>query len=191
MNSTLATESTVTPEEKPPVASTLESWTANERMRHVPEVEWMIRKVDTELRKRFEKLTSGTTELPAADPRHGAIEAELRSLCRAIERLIDSIKTSRHNGGNDLPSRVNNLLTQAAASLRSLESTPFGRRHPFHLFDRSKAEPVYAALLTVMGHVDRLVPLVRAVDPNVDERLLEGLVVLQNPIDDRMLRPIA
>ena len=51
--------------------------------------------------------------------------------------------------------------------------------------------PLYAALLSVFCHIDRVITLARAIDPGIDERLLEGLVVLQNPVDDRMLRPIA
>jgi hypothetical protein len=152
----------------------------------------MVRKLDDDLRKRIEKLIAVYSGLPVADPHHGTIDSELRGVSKAIDRLIDAVKPSRHNGnGGDIASRLSSQLSQAVSSLRSLESTPFGRRNPFHMFDRSKAEPVYAALLTVMNHVERVVSLVRAIDPGLDERLLEGLVVLQNPIDERMLRPIA
>lgn len=173
MNSMLATEPTVTAEEKRLAPPTLETWANNERMRHVPPLDWMIRKVDVDLRGRIAKMTAAFSDLASADPRHSAIEAELRTLCRAIDRLSDAAKPSRHNGINaDLRTRIDNALTLAAGSLRSLESTPFGRRYPFHAFDRSKAEQVYGALLAVIAHVERFLPLIRVIDPNIDEQLL-------------------
>ena len=192
MNSTLATEPATVTEEKPSLLPPLETWANNERMRHVPPIDWMAQKIDSDVRKRVVKLTAAYAGLAATDPRHVTIEAELRALCKAVERLADTAKPSRHNGQlSDVPARIDAQLTHAAAALRSLEQTPFGRRNPYHAFDRSKAEPVYAALLAVLSHTDNLLQLVRTIDPNIDERMLEGLVVLQNPIDERMSRPIA
>ncbi len=193
MNSILATEAaTAAAEEKRNALPPLETQNDNERMRHVPSAEWMARKLETDIRKRIDNLIRVFADVPAADPRHAAYETELRALCKSLERLIDTAKLStRHNGHGDLPSRIDTLLTQAAATLHSLESTPFGRRNPYHAFDRSKAEPVYAALLSVLCHADRVLTLARGIDPGIDERLLAGLVVLENPVDERMLRPIA
>ena len=197
MNSILATEpAPVASEEKrtetralPP----LETAAANERMRHVPTAEWMARKVEADVRKRMETLLSVFTDLPSSDPRHATMEIEFRAFCRALERLLDCAKPhARHNGHNsDLPIKIDALLKDAAAALHSLEPTAFGRRNPYHLFERSKSEPVYGALLAVIAHLDRVLTLVRTVDSAIDERLLEGLVVLQNPLDERMLHPIA
>jgi hypothetical protein len=193
MNSMLATEAIVSGEEKRTALPPLETWPANERMRHIPAAEWMVQKLDTGLRKRIEKLLAVYTNLPAADPHHATIETEFNALVRAIDRLADAARHARHNGNgsHDVRSRVETALAHAVSSLHSLEQTAFGRRNPYHFFDKSKAEAVYAALLAVICHVERIVPLVRAVDGSIDERLLEGLVVLQNPVDDRMLKPIA
>ena len=193
MNSMLATEAAVTTEEKRPALPPLEAGSSNELMRHVPATAWMVRKLDSELRTRLEKLLAVYSGLAAADPRHASIDTELRALCKTLERLAESVKPGRHhtNGSSDLPSKITALLNHAISCLRSLESTAFGRRNPYHLFEKSKAECVYAALLSVICHVERIVPLVRAVDPSVDERLLAGLVTLSNPVDDRMLKPIA
>lgn len=192
MNSMLANDATTETVEKRAPLPPLETWAGNDRMRHVPPVDWMIRKVDQDLRKRLAKLTTVFAGLASADPRHAAVESELRALCRSIECLADAAKPSRHTqGASDLPSRIDALLTHAVSSLRSLEPTSFGRRYPSHTGERSKSEPVYAALLTVITRVEHLVPLMRAIDAGIDERLLEGLVVLENPVDDRMLRPIA
>lgn len=192
MNSILATEPAAAATEKRNTLPPLETQSGNERMRHVPTAEWMARKLETDVRKRLDNLLRVFGDVPAADPRHAAYETELRALCKALERVIDIAKIStRHNGHGDLPSRLEEVLTQAAATLRALEPTPFGRRHPYHAFDRSKAEPVYASVLSVLCHTDRALTLARAIDPRLDERLLDGLVVLANPVDDRMLRPIA
>ena len=192
MNSILATEpATVATDEKRSTLPPLETWATNERMRHVPSAEWMARKVETDIRKRVGKVMPLLLNLPSADPRHPSLEAEFRSLCKSLERLADAAKPTARQNGHDLPSRIDSMLTVAAANLHSLETTAFGRRNPYHAFDRSKAEPLYAALLAVFGHLERVINLVRAIEPGIDERLLEGLVVLQNPVDDRMLRPMA
>ena len=192
MNGILATEpAPAATDEKRSTLPPLETWAANERMRHVPTPEWMARKIETDLRRRVEILMPVFVSLPGADPRHAQFEADLRALCRSLERLADAAKPTARQNGHDLPQRIDALLTVAATNVRSLETTPMGRRNPYHSFDRSKAEPLYAALLSVFCHIDRVITLARAIDPGIDERLLEGLVVLQNPVDDRMLRPIA
>ena len=188
MNSILATEpATPATDEKPAEAralSPLETAATNERMRHVPTAEWMARKVESDVRTRLEKLLSSYADLPPADPRHPALEAEFRGLCRALERLIDCAKPgTRHNGhSNDLAAKIEMLLSHAVTALHSLEPTAFGRRNPYHLFERSKSEIVYGVFLAVLTHVDRIITLVRTVDPAIDERLLEGLAVLQTPV---------
>ena len=76
-------------------------------------------------------------------------------------------------------------------NLGTVDAGTFGRRFPFHTFERSKGEPLYGALLVTIRCVERLVEQIRVVDQGVDERLLSGLVTLSNPVDERMLRPIA
>jgi hypothetical protein len=192
MNSILATEpAAVATDEKRSTLPPLETWATNERMRHVPSADWMARKVETDIRKRVDKVMPVLLSVPNADPRHASLETEFRSLCKALERLADAARPTARQNGHDLPSRIDSMLTIAAANLHSLEPTAFGRRNPYHSFDRSKAEPVYASLLAVFAHLERVITLVRAIEPGIDERLQEGLVILQNPVDDRMLRPIA
>lgn len=178
MNSTLATESP----ERTPARSLLETWGKNDRMRHVPPIAWMIEKVDVDLRRRIEKLGDA--------PSHETIEAELRALCRAIDRLADAAKFSRTNAsysGNDTRARLSASINNAVSSLTTLDANLFGRRYPFQTFERSKAEPLYGALLVVIEHVRRLTTLVRSVDAGIDERLLEGLVVLREPLREQAI----
>jgi hypothetical protein len=199
MDSVLATEPTETPEEKPaqepkPVAAPalpLETWEANPRMRHIPSVEWMIRKIDVDLRTRVEKSLTPILGLSSDDPRRVRTDEELRNLCKALDRLSEVARHGRHNGHGDLPHRIEAAFDDAVENLRSLDAGVIGRRFPFHTGERSKSEPLYGALLAVMKLVDRIIPLARDIEPDIDERLLEGLVVLENPVDERMLQPIA
>ena len=176
MNSILATEAaTAATVEKSSTLAPLESSNANERMRHVPTAEWMSRKLDGDLRRRIDIVLSSFLNLPASDPRHASVDVEFRGLCKSLERLTDAAKPQRHNGNNhqnDLKARMETLLANAAASLRALEPTAFGRRNPYHFFEKSKAESVYAALLAVICHIERVITLVRTIDPGIDERLL-------------------
>jgi hypothetical protein len=185
----LATEPTNNHSSDTPAASAYtEVWGTNERMRHTPPAPWMVQKLDVDLRYRIEQLWAPFS----SDAPHGDVEQEFRSLCRSIERLAEMARHSRnHHPPNDLGSRIIWELNHAVSALQSLDADLIGRRFPVQTHERSKAEPLYAALLTVIGHVQKLVPLVRAIDPGVDERLYAGLVKLENPVDERMLRPIA
>lgn len=164
MNSTLATELT----EKPPGHSLLETWGKNEKMRHVPDVAWIIEKLDHDLRRRINILASSNA--------NEAIDAEIKTLCRLIDRLGDAAKHSRAAAvqrQTEIAARIDTAITQAVASLQSIDPSLFGRRYPFQSFERSKAESVYGALLVVIDRVLRLTQMVRAIDNTVDERLSE------------------
>src|SRR5207245_10294706 len=110
--------------------------------------------------------------------------SDLRALGRAIDRLADAAKHSRaaNHAPAELGARVDFAMTHAVSSLGSLDANLFARRYPFQTFERSKAELIWGALLVVIDHVRRLTSMIRAVDPRTDERLLEGLVQLQEPL---------
>jgi hypothetical protein len=157
MTGIVATELT----ERPSTRTLLETWGRNERMRHVPPVEWMIDKLDRDLRRRVNILLASAA--------NDAMDTELKALCRAIDRLADSAKHSRANHNNsDFTARID----AAVSSLRSLDANLLGRRYPFQSFERSKAEQIWSAMLVVIDHVHRLTEIVRGLDRNVDERLL-------------------
>lgn len=184
---------TETETEKPAAHSLLETWAHNERMRHIPALAWIVWKLDVDLRRRIELAYESYRSLAFDDPRHAPIEHELRSICRAIERLGEAAKHLRHNGQppSDLLNRIGWIINHTVQSLNAVDANLFGRRFPVQTHERSKGEPVYGALLAVMQHVERLLDLARRVDPGLDEKLLKGLVVLADPVDDRMLQPIA
>ena len=185
----LATEEPVTPSDDPQPedsaqVSLQEQWSANERMRHIPSISWMIQKLDGDLRHRIEKLHAAYTAVPGSDPRHAPLEHELRALCRAIDRVADVAKRARGNNHPpaDLANRVSWSISHAVTNLKESDADTFGRRFPFQTFERSNAEPLWAAMLNVIDHVHRLVPRIREIDPGIDERLYEGLVVLNEPL---------
>jgi hypothetical protein len=181
MNSTLATE----PTEKVASRPLLETWGKNERMRHIPPLGWIIEKLDIDLRRRIDKLIASI-----GSPQSGeAADIELRAVCRSIDRLADAAKFSRatNHAPTEIGARITWAINHAVSALGSLDANLFGRRYPFQTLERSKGEALYGALLVVIHHVHRLTTLARAADPNVDERLLEGLVVLQEPLREQRM----
>lgn len=162
----------------------LEQWSQNERMRHVPALATMADKLDHDLRRRIERLWLPYSDLPASDPRHPALEAEFRALCRSLERI--SLVAVRHRGAlhppNELGTRIGWLVSHAVQCLSSADAETFGRRFPFHTFERSNAEPLWAAMLSTIQHVQKLTDLVREIEPDIDERMYEGLVQLSEPL---------
>jgi hypothetical protein len=163
----------------------LDTWSDNERMRHVPPLSWIVDKVEGDVRAKIEKLWLPYSDLPASDPRHASMEAEFRAFCRSIDRIAD-VASRRHRGTghppNDLRSRIDWSLSHAIASLTAADADLFGRRLPFQTFERSNAEPLWAAVLAAIQHVHRLVDMIRSIEPDIDERMYEGLVKLNEPM---------
>jgi len=169
--------------EKPATKPLLEVWGRNEVMRHVPSLEWLVWKVDHDLRRRIEKLYAAVAALPHDDPRRGPIDEHARALCRSIDRLADTARHTRINQPpNDLGDRLSWSINHAVSCLNALDPTLFGRRQPFHTFERSKSEPLYGALVAVISHERDLTTLVRTIDADIDARLLDGLVTLKEPL---------
>ena len=161
----------------------LERWHQNEQMRHVPPLSWIIQKLDQDLRRRLEKLLVPWPDVAASDPRHSAIESELRAVCRALDRVADIARRGRSgHAPNELTARVRWSLDHAVQNLNAADAGAFGRRFPFQTFERSYAEPLWGAVLSVIQHVQKLVPLIREFEPDIDERLYEGLVNLTEPM---------
>ena len=176
---TLATEQPDIPAAEPHEhLSLLERWSENERMRHIPPVPWLVDKLDHDLRRRIDLLWN----VYANDPHHAEAEKELRGLCRSLDRVADVAKRTRgnhHHPPTELGQRLRWALNHAVSMLNAIDPQTFGHRFPFQTFERSNAEPLWAAMLSVIEHVRRLTELLRLVDPGLDERLYEGLVTLQ------------
>lgn len=185
MNGIVATEVP----EKAVVKTLLETWGKNERLRHIPPIEWILQKVDGDLRRRIGLLHASFAALPPDDSRWPAMEAQFRALCRALDRLSDIARHGRSatQPPAELGARIDWSINAAVANLRSVDPTLFGRRYPFQTFERSKAEPLFAALLVIIDLTYRMIPAVRAIDPAIDEQLLAGVVRLQQPLPEKAM----
>src|ERR1043166_4858233 len=153
MTDPLATEGTTSPAD-----STTEQWHSNERMRPLPRVHWMADKLDGDLRNRIETACHAIESVGPDDPRRVAADEIIRSLCRALEHLAAVAKHTRGqlHPPNELSRHIGWSIQHAVASLRSADDDVIGRRFPFHTGERSKGEPLYGALLTVIDATHRL-----------------------------------
>lgn len=185
----LATEPTPNDAKAATSGSLLETWAANERMRHIPPLVWMIEKLEGDIRRRLDLLSEPLEMLFADNELRIRADGELRAVCTALDRLADVARHSRSVGHP--PAEVARhavwSLNHAIASMRSLDADLIGRRFPFQTFERSKAEPLYAAFLNVIYRLSRLVEAVRAVDSDIDGRLLDNLVRLESPLPEEPL----
>src|SRR5438132_6943403 len=96
----------------------LETWESNERMRHIPPLEWIARKLDADLRPRIETLYGAFASMPGDDPHRPATEEQFRVLCKAIDRLADCARHSRTNHApGPIGDRLRWSLQHAASNL--------------------------------------------------------------------------
>jgi hypothetical protein len=167
-----------TTEQPPQKPSLQETWGENEVMRHVPPIEWMIHKLDADVRRRIDLLWAPVSTMPNSDPRWPSVERAFRAFCRALDHLADVAKHIRNSHApNDLAMHIPWALNHAASCLRTVDARTYGRRFPVQTHERSKAEPLYAALLVVLQDLQRIANLVREIDPGVAEQLLEGVKI--------------
>ncbi len=193
MNDTVATEAVVSTPESRPQPLPLETVETNAKMRHIPSLDWMIEKLERTLHERLE-LVIGAIQGHDSDPAlRMEIQSCLRSTGRAFEKLCETVRPGRshHADSHDPIAYVRTTHVAAVAALRGLDASIFGRREPFHHFDRSRSECIYGAVLSTMVHTDRIVDLVRKFAPSIDERLYAHLVNLTHPINDEVKKPIA
>lgn len=172
------------PETVPPAHSPVrltETWGDNPRMRHIPSLEWLIDKLDRDLRERIEIVLAPITDF--TPQQRATLDDPLKALCISLERLAD---VARHSRGshppNDLLTHVTWSLNNAVSSVRTIDADLFGRRYPVQTHERSKSEPVYAAVLSVIAHLQALTERVREIDPQVDEKLYATLAKLEEPM---------
>ena len=186
MTSTVAT--TEIPQPAPaaaPAKPLLETWGKNDRMRHIPPAEWITQKIDGDLRRRIEIACSSFERLAPGDARRAAVESALTSLCRSLERIADVAKHGRPataHAAADVTGRLRDALQHAVTNAVTLDGNLFGRRYPMQTFERSKAEPLFGALLAAIDALRRAVAILRETDASLDERLLEGLVAIETPL---------
>ena len=93
--------------EKPTTKPLLEVWGRNEVMRHVPSLEWLVHKLDQDLRHRIEKLWMSIATVPHDDPRRASLDDHARALCHSIDRLTEA---TRHTRSNHVPNDLGDRL---------------------------------------------------------------------------------
>jgi len=187
MNSMLATDTNEKPVEPQALAPAplppLETQAHNDPMGHIPTVDWMVGKLGGDILRRVDLLLEVFHAMPHDDPRHAGVEGPLRLLCRSLDRLAEAARHGRANHPpHEIGAHIHWSLEHAVANLRALDPATFGRREPYHHFDRSRAEPVYGALLAVLAAIERTIEIARVVDPSLDERLYAHLVNLETPM---------
>lgn len=156
-------------------------------MRHVMPAEWIVRKLDDDLRHRLDVVLAPLSDLGPADPRRGTADAAVFALARSLERFCEVAKphSSSHHPPHEAVARLRAALNSAVSAARNIDPSTYGRRAPFHNFDRSKSEAIYGCVLSVFSHYASVVDAIRTIDPSIDEPLLAGLVNLQQPFDPR------
>src|SRR5438874_258260 len=113
---------TIEATDNPATKPLLEVWGHNEVMRHVPALEWAIWKLDHDLRRRIEILYGSISALAQDDPRHGAIDNEVRGLSRAIDRLADTARHTRiHQPPADSGERLTWSINHAVSTLKTFD----------------------------------------------------------------------
>jgi len=146
-----------------------------EEMRHVPPLEFLLDRVSGELRFRVDTLLNAVMQRASSLPT--PIEEELRSLIRWLDRLGDVLRHHRTNGHeSDLRVRIDRAFQNATQALSSVDRSLFRRRSPFHLFERSRGEQAFAAILAAFRSTDRLTALVGELDPDIRLKLMEKML---------------
>lgn len=146
-----------------------------EVMRHVPEVDFLLERLNGDLRWRVDTLWNAALSRGGALP--SPIEQEFRCVIRWLDRIADVVRHHRANGPeNDLRSRLDRAVQNATQALSHVDRNLFRRRSPFHLFERSRGEQAFAAFLAAYRATERLVPLVAELDPDISLKLIQKVL---------------
>jgi len=161
----------------------IEQFGTTERMRHIPPIEDLIRRLDLEVRKTiravFERGSSEKPEISAA------VDAHLKRLCRSIERVVEIARHGKPMGSPhnaDIRSKIESATANAVGALSALDRLHFTQRTPFNLFDRSRGEMLHSAVLIVIKQTRDLVDEVALSYPAIRE-----LISPVSPIEIRTI----
>lgn len=148
----------------------IEQFGTTERMRHIPPVEDLIRRLDLEVRKTVRAIFErGTTEKPEIS---AGVDARLKRLCRSIERVVE---IARHGkpmaspANADIRGKIESATANAVGALSTLDRVHFTERTPFNSFERSRGEMLHSAVLIVIRQTRELVDEVAQTYPAIRE----------------------
>lgn len=169
----------------------IEQFGTTERMRHIPPVEDLIRRLDLEVRKTiraiFERGSTEKPEIPAG------VEAHLKRLCRSIERVVEIARNGRPMSSppnTDIRGKIESATANAVGALSALDRVHFTQRTPFHSFDRSRGEMLHSAMLIVIRQTRDLVDQVAQTYPAIRELISATPPVEIRPIELKVAEPV-
>jgi len=161
----------------------LEQFGTTERMRHIPPVEDLIRRLDLEVRKTIRAIFErGSVEKPEISPE---VESHLKRLCRSIERVAEIARHGKpmpSSPNTDTRGKLESATANAVGALSVLDRVHFTQRTPFNSFERSRAEMLHSAVLIVIKQTRELVDEVARSYPAIRE-----LIASVAPIEIRMI----
>lgn len=164
-------------------------------MRHVPPLEWVLRKLD-ELRERADKLWWAAFDAGrevTAEQRE-EIELALRLVAKSLDSLACVARhgpAARSGPAEDVRLAVEHAFSAATNAVRPLDALSFNRRSSEVDFNRAPGEQVLGGVLVVLAHMREVERLVERVNPDLREMLLARLVILEHPVNEETLHPIA
>lgn len=153
----------------------LEEPTLTDEMRHVPPRDWIVNKLDYDLREKIEVCWSCAHDTGSIDPDTLArIDERFAALARWLQRIV---ALSQNKGGsaskeNDLHTRLTHSVYEAVSALSGLDQNSFRRRTPYHQFQLNRAEMIWQALLAALAVQHEIAEDLSAVDSDLAMKLL-------------------
>lgn len=154
----------------------LEQFASNPENRHVPPAEVLIRRLDGELRPKLSVIWDSLFAALSPDDAtlRIAFESRIRYVVRWLDRIAYLARGPQTAPSEDLRVYLNRAFDSATAALQSFDVNRLRRRTPFHLFDRSRGELIYAAFVVVECAVAELAEQISALDPSLPEKLYDA-----------------
>jgi antitoxin component HigA of HigAB toxin-antitoxin module len=167
----------------------LENRLQNEKMRHVPSIEFMLDRIEREYARQLRIVAEAIEEAFDA-PERAAAETELLAACRWMIRAAECATHSKLHPHP--PAALHNAVAEyvrvTVEALQRIDGELFRRRMPYHRFERSEGEAVYLSFTAISFHLQRAIETVSRFDRAIYEKLFGvGLDRLR----PEMLQPIA
>ncbi|MHB0968583.1 MAG: hypothetical protein ACYC7A_10785 [Thermoanaerobaculia bacterium] len=168
----------------------LEQFASNPENRHVPPADVLIRRLDSELRPKlgaiWDSLFASLT--PDAAALRIAFEGRIRYVVRWLDRIAHLARGPQTAPSEDLRIYLNRAFDTATAALQSFDANRLRRRTPFHLFERSRGELIYAAFVVVECTVAELAEQISVLDPSLPEKLINAGTMKEPPQGEALLK---
>jgi hypothetical protein len=168
----------------------LEQFDSNPENRHVPPAEVLTRRMDGEFRRNLSVIWDSllSAMAPGDTDLRVAFEGRIRYVVRWLDRMAHLARGAQSAPSDDLRVHLNRAIDGAVAAIRALEPSRLRRRTPFHLFERSRGELVYAAFVVVECAIAELAEQIAPLDPSLPEKLLNPEPMPAFPQGDALLK---